>query len=693
MAQPSHETRRSAWRELRRRKVVQWSLGYVAVAWGLLQGLEFAVGTFDWPILLTRVAAVVAVTGLPLVLTVAWFHGDRGEQRVTRLEAFIVATLLLSGAFAAWHVAHSPLARRVDSAAGSTTNREPAGKSVDRLRLAVLPFENLGGDPGNAAFASGVHDTLIAQIARIPGLAVISRSSVMQFEGRHPTIRQVAEALAAGSVVEGSIARDGKRVRIQAQLIDSATDTHLWSETYDRTSDDLFAVQNEIALAVAEQLRVRLTRDSAERLKASLTGNPEAYEHYVLGRSHALRGDTGQAIEEFTTATTLDPRFAAAYAQLGMAYTWGAFLDPRRRDEYLPLAKLAVEQAVGLDPTLPETHVARGVFLYRGAPDLDRAAAEFEMALAGSPNDVQALRNFGLLRRWQGRWDEAAALLKRGAELDPGGPAAGPAANILAAVGRRDEAGSVITAAMAARPDDVQMALTRADLAADMDCDLRSAESVIDDVLRRFPNRPQPWGTSWYFALQTGDPQRAIDAAEHYVALADDDDSGLWRLGTAELAAGRVAEGRSRVEQSLRQELDRARQMPGGDPLAQQLAWIAFHYSTLGQHKRAVEYASRGLRELPPTGAAYQRAEVLRQALIVYARAGDATTSLRLLQEALTHPAPYRASGIWCDSMLADARRDAGFRQTIEEHGGNTAIDPSRRETWPSPVWLTTPAR
>jgi TolB-like protein/Tfp pilus assembly protein PilF len=677
---------------LRRRKVVQWSLGYVAVAWGLLQALEFAVGTFDWPILLTRVAAVVAVTGLPLVLTVAWFHGDRGEQRVTRLEAFIVATLLLVGAFAAMRVANYPIARHVDSAAGSTTSRQPARKSVDRLRLAVLPFENLGGDPGNAAFASGVHDTLIAQIARIPGLAVISRSSVMQFEGRHPTIRQVAEALAVGSVVEGSIARDGKRVRIQAQLIDSVTDTHLWSETYDRTSDDLFAVQNEIALAVAEQLRVRLTRDSAERLKASLTGNPEAYEHYVLGRSHAMRGDTGRAIEEFTTATTLDPRFAAAYAQLGMAYTWGAFADPRRRDEYLPLAKLAVDQAVGLDPTLPETHLARGVFLYRGAPDLDLAAAEFEMALAGSPNDVQALRNFGLLRRWQGRWDEAAALFKRGAELDPGGPVANLAANILAAVGRRDEAGNVIASAMAARPEDVQMALIRADLAADMDCDLRSAESVIDDVLRRFPNRPEPWGISWYFALQTGDWQRAIDAAEHYVALAgDDDDSGHWRLGAAELAAGRAAEGRSWVEQSLRQELDRARHMPGGDALAQQLVWIAFHYSALGQHQRAVEYASRALRELPPTGAAYQRAEVLRQALIVYERAGDTKTSRRLLQEALTHPAPYRASGIWCDSMLADARRDAGFRQAIEEHGGNTAIDPSRRETWPSPVWLTTP--
>ena len=187
---------------------------------------------------------------------------------------------------------------------------------MDRRRVAVLPFANLGGDPANVAFAGGVHDTLITQIAKIPGLSVISRSSVLQFADKHPTIKEVALALGVGTVLEGSVERDGNRLRIQAQLIDAATDAHLWAETYDRTADDLFAVQSEIAQRVAEQLRIHLAGNDTQRLVARLTSKPAAYEHYVLGRNFVSRGEWPAAIHEFTIAVTIDPEFAAAHAQL-----------------------------------------------------------------------------------------------------------------------------------------------------------------------------------------------------------------------------------------------------------------------------------------------------------------------------------------------------------------------------------------
>ena len=231
----------------------------------------------------------------------------------------ILIVLLVGGAFAVQHTIRTPIA--LTSLPSRTADARPSAPT-DRRRIAILPFANLGADPANVAFAGGVHDTLITQIAKIPGLSVISRSSVLQFADKHPTIKEVAIALGVGTVLEGSVERDGNRLRIQAQLIDAATDAHVWAETYDRNADDLFAVQSEIAQAVAEQLRIRLTSHDSQRLVANLTSKPAAYEHYVVGRNFVSHGKWPEAIQEFTAAVTIDPTFAAAHAQLSLSRTW-----------------------------------------------------------------------------------------------------------------------------------------------------------------------------------------------------------------------------------------------------------------------------------------------------------------------------------------------------------------------------------
>ncbi len=682
MTEPSSGPGASAWGKLRHRKVVQWGLGYVAVAWGLLQGLEFAVATFQWPEVLTRVGAVVAAVGVPVTITLAWFHGDRGEQRFTRAELVILAVLLAGGGLIVRQVAHVPPA--TSSAASNIAGTKPT-PAADRRRLAVLPFENFGNDPANVAFASGVHDTLLTQIAKVPGLSVISRGSVLQFEGKHPTIREVANSLHVGAVLEGSVARDGKRLRVQAQLIDAATDAHLWAETYDRNADDLFAVQSEIAQAVAEQLRIRLTTGEAERLKGSLTSSPAAYEHYVLGRSHAGRGLWEPAIAEFAQAVTLDPNFAAAHAQLSMVYTWSAFLEPARRGDKLPLAKSEAQRALALDPTLPEGHLAQAVYFYRGVTDIERAAQEFERAVPALPNDAQAHLAFGYLRRWQGRWEEGAALFKRAAELDPSGSASRSAAQALAGLGRRTEANEVIAAGLAARPDNIALAVLPGILAGDMDCDLAATEASLEDVRRRYPGSPEPWGETWYFAWQTGDGPGAVAAAERFVAIAGPgDDSSTWRMATARLAAGQKAEARSLLRQSLGRYLQRDRDLPRGDQKADNLSWIALHYSLLDDHARAVEYAKRSLLEFPEHGALLQRASTQLFVAAAFARAGDMAAALQLIRESLELPAPRRARGLWCDPLFAQFRADPRFRSLITELGGDVSIDPTRRDTWPT---------
>ncbi len=681
MAETGVPTVLGTWKKLRRRKVVQWGLGYVAVAWGVVQGIAFAAGTFHWPELVTRVSAVLALTGLPVAITLAWFHGDRGEQRVTGVEVALLATLVAIGTFLVGRElrdASAPVGAATARAVGNVAGH------ADPHRIAILPFDNLGADPANAAFVGGVHDTLITQVARIPGLSVISRSSVLQFADKHPTMAEVAAALDVGTVLEGSVEREGDTLRIQAQLIDARTDSHVWAETYDRSARDLFAVQSEIAQAVAEQLRIRLTSADAHRLTAQLSSNPQAYEHYVLGRDYAGRAQWPQAIQELTIAVTLDPGFAAAYAYLSLARTWQGFFDQPTRAANLPLARDAARKALELDPTLPEGHLAMAVYLYRGEPNVEGSAAEFQRAIAGLPNDALAHQNFGFLRRWQGRWEEAAALFARAEELDPQGTAYWAHVMALVALGRREEAAKVVAAAQVLHPDDADLALGPGDLAMNFSCDLATTESVYRNVAARLPGTPELLQPLAYFALMTGDTPAALDYADRLPQGPETSDYGrdflralIYRVGGRRSASDEVSQA---FLHAITQEI---RGLSVDETHSDTLAWIGAQYALLGNAKSAQMYVDRALRALPPAGDAANRTETRYVAAIALAWAQDPRGAVGQLKQVLDAPGWPKPAFIWCDPFLAPLRPDPGFRELLSRHGADLSIDPHRRETWP----------
>lgn len=686
MADADETAVQSLWSRIRHRKVAQWSLAYLAAAWGLVQGVEFAVATFHWPEALTRMVAVTATVGLPVTVVLAWFHGDRGHQRVVRAELLILVALLLGGGLLVRQVAVQPPAEK--DLAAPRKAAEPA--RLDRHRLAVLPFANLGDDPANAAFVGGVHDTLITQIAKVPGLTVISRSSVLQFEGRKPTIAEVAAALVVGAVLEGSVQRDGQRLRIQAQLIDASSDAHLWAETYDRNAGDLFAVQSEIAQAVAEQLRIHLTGGDSERLTASLTSNPQAYEHYAVGRSLMSRPGGGtnyyeDPVREFVAAVTLDPRFAAAHAQLSIARTWLAFNEASRRKDVLPLAKASAEHALEIDPTLPEGHLAKAVYLYRGEPDLPAAAAEFETAIAGLPNDAFAHQNFGYLRSYQGRFEEAAALFARATELDPRGPAFPSLINMLAFLGRRDDALAAIARARAAQPDNVEFPLRGGLLAMDFDCDLHAWQAALDAMPAQRADDRQVLHERWFFSLSSGDYQQAIEYAER-MAKTNTEDDFSDQLGWTYTLAGRTADAAKQYRRYVQRALLHLRDRPSGDAAALEMAYVARAYAFLGDRANAVSYANRAVAALPPSGAFRQRPPVLLISAAALAYVGELAAARELYRQLLELPFDVKPPGIWCDPMTAPLRSDPAFRAMMSEHGADLSIDPHRRETWPKPA-------
>ncbi len=671
----------SAWAGLLRRKVVQWSVAYTVAAWGLVQAVGFAVDTFQWPGVLTRIAVVIAVTGLPVAITLAWFHGDRGNQKATRVEIAVVALLVVLSAYAVrYELRRSPAA---ESSAGAGATSEVSA-ALDPDRIAILPFDNLGGEAANAAFVGGVHDTLITQVAKIPGLSVISRSSVLQFADKHPTIKEVVAALAVGTVLAGSVEREGDRLRIQAQLIDARSDDHLWAESYDRRADDLFAVQSEIAQAVAEQLRKRLTKGDSQRLTTRLTSQPAAYEHYVLGRNLVSRGQWQDAIGQFTAAVTIDPDFAAAHAQLGLARTWSIFKEPDLRKEILPLAKASIDRALELDPSLPEAHLALANYLYRGEPDIPRAAAEFQRAIAGLPSDADAYHFFGLLRRWQHRWEESTALFQRAAQLNPSGDDTNYYVLGLVVLDRYDEAAAAIEKARNARPDDAALAVWTGDLAFNIACDLSTMERVLHDAAARFSDAPTYVSDEWAFSMATGDIERSLGTLGRLR-------EGAWVAAEAfpliraltYLAAGRRPEAQLVLQPAIEQQQRIAEAQSAGELRALAYAYVAAGYALMGDRAAAVDYAVRAVAELPPAGEGSNREDAIYWSAVALGQVGEHKLATERMRDLLVASHLLKAPGLWCDPFLEPLRADPEYRRLMAQHGTDVRIDPRRRETWP----------
>ena len=290
--------------------------------------------------------------------------------------------------------------------------------------VAVLPLRNLSRDPGQEYFADGMTEALIGDLARVAGLRVISRTSVMQYKGTTKLLPQIARELTADAILEGSIARVGSRVRIDAKLIDAARDAHLWVQTYERDEQDVLALERDISLAIADGVRATLTPGDAARMPPVRKVNPAANEEYMKGRyalNQYTENDLRAAIEHFNLALKADPSYAPAFTGLADAYILlrSVWVDPRI---VMPPAAKAAQRAVELDETLPEAHVSLGSIKLFYEFDWDGAERELARAIALNPNLAEAHHQMAHLRSAMGRHHEAIAEILRAEELDPLSP-------------------------------------------------------------------------------------------------------------------------------------------------------------------------------------------------------------------------------------------------------------------------------
>jgi len=407
--------------EIKRRHVVRVTVAYAVVAWVIVQVVDVLKEPLRLPSGFDTVVVVLVAIGLPIAVVLAWAFD--------LTDAGVVRTAPVTGT--------EPAAEPSPPARPEPPSPTPAPSARLRHSVAVLPLENLSPNPNDAYFAAGIHEEILNQLTKIKALSVIARTSVRKYQETDKTIREIAAELGVGTIMEGSVRYAGDRVRVTAQLIDAATDKHLWSEVYERDLADVFAIQADVATKIAAALEAELSPAEKRSVEKLPTDSPEAYAAYLRAlavfqeHGHTVGALPGprQAIQgHLDQAIALDPEFALAYVARARLSASRLNQDPGiyedsegGRAELEALALRDAEQALSIDPTVGAAHwiLARiHQFNWRGA----EALAAYQRAVELSPNEPELLADFAVFISLLGRCPEAATLAAQALQLDPNNP-------------------------------------------------------------------------------------------------------------------------------------------------------------------------------------------------------------------------------------------------------------------------------
>jgi adenylate cyclase len=457
--------------ELKRRNVFRLAIAYLAVSWLLIQIVETIFPVFGLSDALVRIIIIVLAIGFPIVLILAWLYeltpeGLKLDKDVDRsnvqehytgkkLDRAIMVVLVLSLAyFAVDKFVLDPArdARLVETA----VERGRTAALVDAFgesSIAVLPFVNMSSDAEQEYFSDGISEELLNLLAKVRNLRVISRSSSFSYKGKEIDIPTIAAEMNVAHILEGSVRKSGNKIRITAQLIDARSDTHLWSETYDRELDDIFTIQDEISAAIVSELKEKLELEDGAAPRATATASNEAHEAYLRGRYQSLRGSTSSkkiAVREFKKAVEIDPDYALAHAELGKALiAYHRMTQVGVREEVFAEAALHIDLALQLDPMLAEVQAAKGYLIFRNPSaesDIYESTRYLERALELNPSYAFAMvmlaRNYQITGE---KFGKSFALNEKAAQVDPlSSSALASVVAGLVVMGRLDEADVVL---------------------------------------------------------------------------------------------------------------------------------------------------------------------------------------------------------------------------------------------------------
>jgi len=677
---------RNFFAELKRRNVYKVAVAYAVVGWLVIQVSSTVLPTFHAPEWVVQTLVVLVLLGFPIALVLAWAfeltpegikrtedvdHSQPTTHRTGRtLDFLIIAVLLvIIGVFAYQRF-------------GVSQKISVSVSAIPEKSIAVLPFENRSRDPENAYFADGIQDEILTRLAKIADLKVISRTSTQHYKSAPENLSEIARQLGVAHIVEGSVQKSGDSVRVNVQLIKAANDSHLWADTFDRKLTDIFSVESEVAKAIADQLRAKLTGQEEQVIAAKPTDNPEAYDAYLRGLAYSLKtsftpANALGAQKYLKEAVRLDPKFALAWALLSYTDAVGyrtATLQPTvaLREE----ARQAAETALTLQPNLGEAVHAKGYYHYSCLKDYDAAERYFEQARPLLPNSSRIPESLAYVERRRGQWDKSENYFNEAERLDPRnvtmlGQHAGSYINRR----RFPEATRKVDQILNIIPDDVDTIAQKASIA-QLEGDLPRAAALLA-LLHPPADDTGALETQVYQAILERNPGPMISRLKEVLAKPDPalgyfiGELRFW-LGWAQEVAGDHAAAQASWRQA-RSELEPfLKEQPENWILIGDLA-----LANMGLRDKAAAFAfvEKGMAVVPIEKDALDGVGPIEILARVAAQMGEPDRAIATLQKLLSIPyegplasnVPLTPALLRLDPMFDPLRSDPRFQKLCEE--------------------------
>ncbi len=658
--------------EVKRRKVYRVAVAYVIAAGGIIQLASAAFPAWELPNWALRLVIVLLLIGFPIGLILAWAF-DVTPQGIKTTPAVAapgshlrrnVIMLIVTGVI-------------ISAGAGFFLLPRASAHKIDKS-IAVLPFENLSDEKENAYFADGIQDDVLTNLSKIGELKVISRTSVMQYRGKTANVREIGKALGVSNILEGSVRRSGNKVRVNVQLIDANSDEHIWASDYDRDVTDVFAIQTDLAQKISEALQAKLSPVEKSRMERRPTENGEAYLAFV--QAHNLQnavediGKLKQSEQLYARAVELDPKFALAIARYSQLESWIVHTFERtieRREK----ARALAQQALQLQPDLPEAHLAMGFSLYYGDNNFEGALKEFEIAQRDLPNEAEGYLALGSIQRRMGKWPESNASLEKAASLDPKDSwVLQNLALSYATLRDFDAANKTIDRGLKTNPDGLGLWEIKTKLAIAEKGDLSVSEKAFQ-AAKSIPMTNEEklriaGGRLDVFLLERK-YQEALHEAE---SLSDGLLAGIpaalcskyYLLGFVRKALHDEAGARPaflKAKDLLEVQL---KQSPDSPDLRIQLAKVLAY---LGEKDAALTEARRATEILPESKDAFGGPEITEGVAEVCAIVGENARAIELLDGLLGRPSPVTVPLLKLSPVWDPLRKDPRFQALIDKYG------------------------
>jgi len=656
--------------EVQRRKVYRVAAAYIIAAGFIIQIGSAVFPALELPNWTFRLVVVLLLVGFPIALILAWAYDVTPEGiRAT-------ATPSTPGSHRRRNVIMLiAIGVIISAAAGFFLLPRVSAHKIDKS-IAVLPFQNLSDERENAYFADGIQDDILTNLSKIGDLKVISRMSVMSYRGDGTrNAREIGKALGVGALLEGSVRRAGNRVRVSVQLINADNDEHIWAEDYDRDLTDVFVIQTDLAQKIATSLQAKLSPNEQERLDRRPTQNSDAYLLFLQAHDYATRMDVFQqasakAVPLFEQAIKLDPNFALAFAGLSMAESWLYHTTdptPARREK----ARLHADEALRLQPDLPEGHLALGFSYYYGDRDYERALTEFETARHGLPNEAQAYLAIGAIQRRQGKWTESTANFEKAAALDPKNVSLliNLATNYTA-LRNFEAADKTLDRAIAIAPYSFETVVMKGYLAANLGGDLGVVEKQFSSMPAEIDSNGLITWVRFGILMLERKFSEALDAVQKFpgetlVCNTTAPMPKAFLEGTIHFLQGNKAQSQiefehARVvsEQLLREALD--------DPARH--AQHGLILAALGRKQEAIAEGKRAVELLPESQDAVDGPNCTEALAQIYAWTGEPDEALRLIDHLLKIPGGLAIQTLKLDPAWDCLRNDPRFQALIDKY-------------------------